>query len=715
MMQRMTALLRLRAAAFAATACAVVAVAHISADYVLLPVALAGLAIGNIYIRRVGFAPSRTRTAVLLGVLVVLLVSLGNTMLLEWTSDPVLLARYLVFGLIVNSFDLRAPRHILGSVVVAGLIFVLLSHMAFGPWFPVLGMLYLLLALTAFALAHGEEHRGKVPESLGRGPLSTVQPAFLAMTLLVVLTATVLLLLLMPRTGSGRAGTMAWLPSRLDLTLAGQGMLPNIPSFAPAPGILAPTGGDPSAGGRYVSLGYVGTAADQAVMHVRSQVPSYWRGRALDTYDGQGWVASDPRVTLLHAGGLSFQFPDWRQQQARQGWYGQTFYIASDQANVLFAGYYPAQVYLAEAEPPQFLARGTVYRVVSGLASLAPGALRADRADPEDPRYLAIPPLTPRLAALAETVVADAQTDFDKAALLEQYLLNNYSYDLKMEPVPEGGEAADFFLFDLGRGYCAQFATAMAVMARHVGLPARVVVGYAPGVFDQMSGAFTVRTGDAHAWVEIRFRNHGWVAFDPTPRADIAAMVAGGTRGLSIPLLQMGPVQALGGVAAYTWGRLWNMGWPSGVLLALGTIGGALSLSLAAFLALRKRLAMRIRRGGRAPKGLEPARAEMLAAFHRMETVLTRRGLPPRSPSETPWEYGRERSRALSQGMELVQWLADGAALAAYGPKGIELSMVAEARAKAQQLEQAVMVKRLEGALRGWGPGKHPLKGLKGR
>ena len=191
-----------------------------------------------------------------------------------------------------------------------------------------------------------------------------------------------------------------------------------------------------------------------------------------------------------------------------------------DQPNAVFTGYNPGRLYLPRSSQTS-LNRGTVYRAISRMPRLNPDQLRRDLVDPRDVDNLLLPPIGDNTAELAESIVAGAATDFDKAVRLEQFLTRNYRYDLSVKPLAPGRDAVETVLFQEQSGYCAQFATAMAVMARHVGLPARVAVGYLPGLYNPMTGAFTVRSGDAHAWVEVHFRNNGWVVFDPTPRPDL--------------------------------------------------------------------------------------------------------------------------------------------------------------------------------------------------
>jgi hypothetical protein len=98
---------------------------------------------------------------------------------------------------------------------------------------------------------------------------------------------------------------------------------------------------------------------------------------------------------------------------------------------------------------------------------------------------------------------------------IERYLrLIPYSLDVPAPPSPR--EATDFFLFDLKKGYCDYYATAMTVMARAAGLPARLVTGYASGTYDSYSAEYVVREADSHSWPEIYYTGIGWIEFEPT-------------------------------------------------------------------------------------------------------------------------------------------------------------------------------------------------------
>lgn len=134
--------------------------------------------------------------------------------------------------------------------------------------------------------------------------------------------------------------------------------------------------------------------------------------------------------------------------------------------------------------------------------------------------YLQLPEQLPqRVRDLAASLTASADNNYDKAKAIEKYLALNYSYNLDVPPVPRDRDFVDFFLFDQTEGYCTYFASAMAILARCAGLPARYVEGYMlpPDPVETGGNMFIVTNMQAHAWVEIYFEGYGWLPFEPTP------------------------------------------------------------------------------------------------------------------------------------------------------------------------------------------------------
>jgi hypothetical protein len=173
------------------------------------------------------------------------------------------------------------------------------------------------------------------------------------------------------------------------------------------------------------------------------------------------------------------------------------------------------------------LAAGTQYTVTSSV-SIADASILRSVPPPFDAEqsvslssplfpFLQVPfNLDPRIAQLARQITAGASSMYDKVLALETYLRTHYTYNLQVE-LPPGEEAVSWFLFRSGhQGYCTYFATAMAIMARLMGIPARVVTGYAPGTYDAQGQRQIIRGTDAHSWTQIYFPGYGWINFEPT-------------------------------------------------------------------------------------------------------------------------------------------------------------------------------------------------------
>ncbi len=134
--------------------------------------------------------------------------------------------------------------------------------------------------------------------------------------------------------------------------------------------------------------------------------------------------------------------------------------------------------------------------------------------------YLDTTGVDPRVGEIAQQAVAGATNNFDRAIALQDYFTAPGSpFTYSLQTAPGAGDDALVEFLTVGRvGYCEQFASAMAVMLRTVGVPARVAVGFTAGVD---AGAYrSISTSDAHAWVEAWFPGIGWTAFDPTPLTD---------------------------------------------------------------------------------------------------------------------------------------------------------------------------------------------------
>jgi hypothetical protein len=120
------------------------------------------------------------------------------------------------------------------------------------------------------------------------------------------------------------------------------------------------------------------------------------------------------------------------------------------------------------------------------------------------------------LGPLVEKITRGLTNNYDKAQAIRRYLETNCLYTLDVPRTPEGVDAVVYFVAVSRRGACDLFASAMTLMCRLAGIPARIATGFAPGTWDESQQAYIVRGLDAHAWSEVYFPGTGWVPFDLT-------------------------------------------------------------------------------------------------------------------------------------------------------------------------------------------------------
>lgn len=281
-----------------------------------------------------------------------------------------------------------------------------------------------------------------------------------------------------------------------------------------------------------------GDLGNGVVMRVRAPEPDFWRGQTFSTFDGRSWFADPSPGTASPGSDVPVQPADGdiaRPVGIEVREFVQTYYLEVDHPNVAYAAYRPTRVLIDSSlwarpdgalRPSVIMTKGAVYTVVSARPLITEEALRAqgDVATaipqqwlPEVERYLEVPAsTTARTTELATRLASTSESTYDTVRAMEAWIGQNTQYDLDA-PVPaDGVDAVDDFLFTSQRGFCEQIATALTIMLRTQGVPARLATGYVPGERDSLTGVWTVRASDAHAWVEVWFPRTGWQAFDPT-------------------------------------------------------------------------------------------------------------------------------------------------------------------------------------------------------
>ena len=270
-------------------------------------------------------------------------------------------------------------------------------------------------------------------------------------------------------------------------------------------------------------LGQSPNLSDRVVMTVDAPSGHFWRAFTYDFYTGNSWRSTETekvdKVTPPSLGRERFEA---------------TFDLKVPQQSLLFAANEPVRVSI----PAQFQTgadrtystalravrsgqAAETYTVTSFVSVTDKAVLRrAPSVSPDYLRqkYLQLPSTLPqRVRDLAHRVAGNESNPYDIAERIESYLRTTYHYAPQVKAPPPGRDPVDYFLFDLKEDFCEYFASAMTVMLRELGVPARVVEGYTTGALDPNTGKYVVKELDAHAWVEAYFPTYGWIEFEPTP------------------------------------------------------------------------------------------------------------------------------------------------------------------------------------------------------
>jgi hypothetical protein len=298
-----------------------------------------------------------------------------------------------------------------------------------------------------------------------------------------------------------------------------------------------------------IELGQIGEIKknSEVVMRVKTGKPvGYpmlrWRGIALTNFDGKRWTNpehTNETVRALPDGWIFLR--DARQTAALNGTSLQyTVFLQPVATSAIFVPSEPVSL-KGSFSPNNANVDGYIFRDstgslfnpfhnfsqvrYSGLSRLPkldvqqlrattdayPAAIRAE--------YLQLPAeLDGRIPELAKQMTARANTSYDKARSIENFLRSRFGYTLNLVGKP-GDDPLAHFLFVTRAGHCEYFASAMTILLRTLDIPAREVNGFLPGEYNDLAGDYIVRASDAHSWVEVYFPGSGWVTFDPTPPA----------------------------------------------------------------------------------------------------------------------------------------------------------------------------------------------------
>ena len=366
-----------------------------------------------------------------------------------------------------------------------------------------------------------------------------------------------------------------------------------------------------------------------------------WRGIAFDHFDGREWTVSraTSRLTLRRDGSVPFPIlPPLGGPVLRQ-----EIHLEPLGSAMIFG----APRVLSVQGRPDLITTDDLTNIVVPTASARlqytiesepeigdPRRLRrAEARTPRDPhwmaRYTQLPPLSPRIEALARQVTAGAADPYDAARRLTAWLSREFTYSVVLTD-PAGADPLEHFLFVRRSGNCEYFAAALAVMLRTQGIPARVVNGFQRGEWNPYGRYFMVRLRDAHSWVEVHVDGAGWVTLDPSPRGAVEPPPALEAAALWFDALRMSwhryvvtysfhdQAAAVESVRRATWSWSAVALRPTEWRLGTGTAVAGVVLVVAAFVVT----------AGRRPRGVHP-RAVMPRFYARAMRLLARRGVAP--------------------------------------------------------------------------------------
>lgn len=290
-----------------------------------------------------------------------------------------------------------------------------------------------------------------------------------------------------------------------------------------------------------VDLGVMGSVKQDPSIVMRVELPDgrpagsepfYLRGMAYDRYNGRSWTnslvarhnlteRSQGLFTVRTKAGLAFRHPasDIRQDILLEA-LDTSVLFGAPQPISLSGDFVTVQSDSMGVLYLPFTSSGRVqYSVRSRPAPILPAdATTATPAYPEyiQQHYLQLPSVGPEIARLSHDITRASRTPYESLLLIKQHLLENYRYSLEMES-GLSSRPLEEFLFTRKTGYCEHYASAMVVMLRSLGIPARLVTGFLADEWNGFGHYYTVRQRDAHAWVEVYFPGSGWITVDPTP------------------------------------------------------------------------------------------------------------------------------------------------------------------------------------------------------
>jgi hypothetical protein len=461
------------------------------------------------------------------------------------STNPALLAgllaavHFLLFVMLVRLYSASADRDALFLAMLAFAALLASSILTVDTSFLILFFVFMLFGVAAFIgleMRRGATGALAIPVSIQRTDERRLSRALTFASLTVALGSIVLgglLFFVFPRFTAGYLGHANMQPSLM-------------------------TGFSDD-----IELGQIGEIKknSEVVMRVKTGKPIpypmlRWRGIALINFDGKRWSNPDSTKETMRAGadGWIFLRAAERSATPSAGSLQYTVFLQPIASTAIFAPgeavslkgdfsgdtssgeEFATSAANGERGNRNYIFRDSTGSLFNPFHNYAPlrymGISRLPKMDAAQLRlasvaysaaiaqeYLQLPPqLDSRIPTLATEVSASAATPYDKARAIESFLRTRFAYTLNLVGKP-GADPLATFLFARRAGHCEYFASAMTIMLRTLGIPAREVNGFLAGEYNDLAGDYIVRASDAHSWVEVYFPGSGWLTFDPTPAA----------------------------------------------------------------------------------------------------------------------------------------------------------------------------------------------------
>lgn len=381
----------------------------------------------------------------------------------------------------IKSFDLREPWDHLQVYFVSLLQLVVASELTQSIALGIILVLFLIAFVTAMVLAHFMKEGAASKIRIGR-PIAIV-----SMSTVIV---SVLFFVALPR------------------------MMGGIWSKGHMKGVRTVGFSEKVDFGAFGDLKLDPTVVMRVEIKGDTRGPFYWRGRTLDHFDGFSWQATskDRSWSYNRAGVFSLMPLDEKKATV------QRILLEPMDTEVIFGLRDVAEVeapwrLLAVDRAGSLFLPGKRNKKVSyAIRSIRGSPIQGDAGRND----LQLPAGTEEISRLARFVTLNIKEDRGRAAGIERYLKENFTYTLSPPPPHAGTSPVEDFLFHSKRGYCEHYATAMVLMLRTLGIPARIVTGFAGGELNEYGEYFIVRESNAHSWVEAMIDGR-WKTFDPTP------------------------------------------------------------------------------------------------------------------------------------------------------------------------------------------------------